>query len=494
VHAVGHDGYDETVSTTSRPLRLAFTACLAGAHVLGACASSSSTKTWTPPTARDTKDDPATLRPGFGNASLETWWPLTAPEAAALRGVEAARAGDAGALLALGLMASGDARDEATYAEARRRIDKFVADVRAAIQGAADDWHRGWELNRAMHRVFFGGERSELGSYVFEQAHLTKIFATGKYNCLSSAVLYVVLARQFGLPVRAVSVPTHVFVELGTPGGKIIEVETTSDKGFDWVHDARFYREDAATWSGNRGLRPVTFEEYQARRILEPYQLMALAMRDGRAGSNEEDRKRLLEAAAIVDGGDVDAVRDRVQVYGNEAVALYEANAWRTMLALFTNVGPAVARIGAVSRDAKTLERVSWATWSQAYALSVVGRTDESMTLMATGWARIDPSWPDAEKLRNNYQSLLNDRLIVLIDKKDYAGAAKIFADHRDACVAGATCAGNVSIAYRNWSIEYENAGDWPGARKVLQDCKAALPGDGECGKSLSELESRHRF
>jgi hypothetical protein len=38
------------------------------------------------------------------------------------------------------------------------------------------------------------------------------------------------------------------------------------------------------------------------------------------------------------------------------------------------------------------------------------------------------------------------------------------------------------------------NAGDWPGARKVLQDCKAALPGDGECGKSLSELESRHRF
>jgi hypothetical protein len=479
------------VSTTKHRFTAAL-ALLCCAPVLGACASSSGS--WKAPTARDTKDEPATLRPGHGDAGLQTWWPHTPPEAAALRGVAAARAGDAHALLALGLMASGDARDEATYAEARRRVDKFIADVRPSIQGAADDWHRGWELNRAMHRVFFGGERSELGSYVFEQAHLTKIFATGKYNCLSSAVLYVVLARAFGLPVRAVSVPTHVFVELGTPGGKIIEIETTSDKGFDWVHDARFYREDAATWSGNRGLRPVTFEEYQARRIIEPYQLMAMAMRDGRAGNGEADRQRLIEAAALVDAGDVELVRDRVQVYGNEAVALYEANAWRTMLAMFSSVGPALKQIGATTHDAKTLERLSWANWSHAYALSVVGRTDEALALGAEGWARLDPAWPDAAKLRNNYMSLVNDRMIVLIDKKDYAGATKVYADHRDACASGATCAGNASVAYRNWSIEHESAGDWPSARKVLQDCTAALPADAECGKALAELESRHRF
>jgi hypothetical protein len=479
------------VSTTrTRPAAISL---LSSLFVLSlSCATSS--KAWTPPTARDTKDDPAAVRPGYGNAELGTWWPLTAPEAAALRAVPAARAGDAQALLALGLMASGDDRDAGTYAEARRRIDKFVADVRPAIEGAADEWHRGWELNRAMHRVFFGGERSELGSYVFEQAHLTKVFTTGKYNCLSSAVLYVVLARAFGMPVRAVAVPTHVFVELGTPGGKIIEVETTSDKGFDWVHDARFYKEDAATWSGNRGLRPVTFEEYQHRRIIEPYQLMAMAMRDGRAGAGEEDRQRLLEAAGLVDGDDVEAVRDRVQVYGNEAVALYDASAWRTMLAMFEKVGPAIAGIGAASRDAKTLERVSWTTWSHAYALSIAGRTDESMSLMTQGWARIDPTWPDADKLRNNYLSLLNDRLCVLIEKKDYAGATKVYADHREACSSGATCAGNASVAFRNWSISYENAGDWPGARKVLQDCVAALPADADCSKSLAELESRHRF
>ena len=72
-----------------------------------------------------------------------------------------------------------------------------------------------------MHRQFFGGERTELGGYDFNQARLTGIFTTGHYNCLSSAVLYVVLARAFGLPVRAAVVPTHVFVELGARGAEL---------------------------------------------------------------------------------------------------------------------------------------------------------------------------------------------------------------------------------------------------------------------------------
>jgi hypothetical protein len=38
---------------------------------------------------------PAVLRAGYGNAELHTWWPLTMPEAAALRGLAEARQGDA---------------------------------------------------------------------------------------------------------------------------------------------------------------------------------------------------------------------------------------------------------------------------------------------------------------------------------------------------------------------------------------------------------------
>jgi len=235
-------------------------AAFLSASTLGALVSCATASSWTPPAQRDTRDDPAAVRPGFGNQALHTWWPLTAPEVAALDGLVAAKRGDAHALLALGLVASGDHRDAASQAEFTARLDRFVAQLRPTMAAAADDWHRGYELNRAMHRELFNGESTDLAGYQFEQARLTGIFTTGRYNCLSSTVLYVVLARAFGLPVRAAVVPTHVFAEIGAPGSKVFEVETTSNKGFDWVHDARFYKEDAASWSGNRGLQPVTYE------------------------------------------------------------------------------------------------------------------------------------------------------------------------------------------------------------------------------------------
>jgi tetratricopeptide (TPR) repeat protein len=466
-------------------------AALIGPLLASSCASSSA---WKPPTTLDTRDDPAALRPGYGSAELHTWWPLAAPEVAAVRGIEQAKLGDAHALLALAILASGDHRDAGSYAAYTQRVDQFLTELKPTIDAAADDWHRGYELHRAMHRVFFNGERTELGSYDFNQARVTGIFTGGRYNCLSSAALFAVLARGFGLPVRAVVVPTHVFIEMGAPGEKVIEIETTSDTGFDWAHDDRFYREDAARWSGNRGLRPVTFDEYQHRAIIEPYRLMALAMRDGRSGDNDGDRQRLREVAGLVDADDVDVQRDRVQTYINESVDLYNAKAWRTMARLFDVVGPAIAHLGARGQDARILQNVSWVTWNHANALMIVGRTDEAMARLDEGIGRIDAGWPDADKLKNNYASLLNDRLCGLISKKDYATAIKVYGEHRDACRANKVCAGNVGVVYENWSIDHENAGDWQSARQALSACVSELPDDGGCREALADLESRHRF
>ena len=478
-------------SATSRALALG---CALAGLLAAACASTTGTSPWKPAASLDTHDDPAVLRAGYGNEALHSWWPLTAPEIAALQGLDQARAGDAHALLALAIASSGDRRDAASYAEIQRRVDEFIASVKPTIDEAGDDWHRGYELHRAMHRTFFNGESTELGSYDFNQARLTGIFSKGRYNCLSSAVLFVVLARAFDLPVRAAVVPTHVFVEMGPPGGKINEIETTSSTGFDWVHDARFYQEDAARWSGNRGLRPVTFDEYQRRRIIEPYQLMALAMRDSRAGDGDVDRMRLHELAGLIDADDADAVRERVQVYVNDSVDLYKANAWRTMARLFDVVSPALADIGARSHDPKTLEYVSWATWNHANALLIVGRTDEAMARMTDGIAHLDPTWPDAEKLRNNYASLLNDRLCDLISKKAYAQALEVYGQQRDTCRASKVCVDNVGVVYENWSIDHQNAGDWQAARQVLTQCVADLPENAGCRDALAALESRHRF
>jgi hypothetical protein len=457
---------------------------------LAACAT---TSTWTPPAARDTRDDPTGLRPGYGNEALRTWWPLTPPEIAAIAGVPAAKNGDAHALLALALVASGDHRDAGSHAEYTARVDRFVAALRPTMAAAADDWHKGYELNRAMHREFFSGDGAELGGYTFEQARVTGIFTKGRYNCLSSAVLYVVLARAFDLPVRADVVPTHVFVELARPGGKVFEIETTSAKGFDWVHDARFYREDAARWSGSRGLRPVTLEEYQQRKVIAPYQLMALAMRDARSG-DEKDRPRLRELAALVDPDDAEAGRDRLQQIVNESVELYKSGAWRTMVRMFDVVWPALDAVAARTRDAKTAELASWANWNYANALLIVGRADEALARTKDGYARLDASWPDAEKLRNNYAVVINDRLGTLVTAKDYGKALEVYSANRDACRADRICVSNVAIAYLNQSGDAQNAGDWPAARAALQACVTELPADARCKDGLADLESRHRF
>jgi len=469
---------------------VAAVAVAVAALALAGCATH---EAWQPPTTRDTGDVPATLRPGYGNAELHTWWPLTEPEAAALRGLEQAKQGDAHALLALAVAASGDRRDPGSYAAYQQRVDQFLAAAKPAMEGAADDWHRGYELHRAMHRSFFA-EQSDLGGYDFYQARISGIFAGGHYNCLSSALLFTVLARGFALPVRAVFVPTHVFVEMGEPGDKIIEIETTSNTGFDWVHDQRFYRDEAANWSGRRGLRPVTLEEYQHRTILPPYRMMAQAMLNSTRGESADDRNRLSELAGVVDPDDPEAQHARLAVYVNEGHDLFELKAWRTMAKLFDTISPAVTDINARSKDSKALELASWANWYHAHALMIVGRQDEAIAVMAAGIDHLDASWSRADALKQNYLAVLVDRLGELINRKDYPTAVTTFRKYGDLCRSSSVCAGNASIVYANWSIDHQNNGDWQSARHVLQDCVTQLPADSRCKDALTDLESRHRF
>ena len=66
--------------------------------------------------------------------------------------------------------------------------------------------------------------------------------------------------------------------------------------------------------------------------------------------------------------------------------------------------------------------------------------------------------------------------------------------EHRDACRSDQICTSNVAVIYGNWSSDYANAGDWPSARRVLQECVSELPNDGRCRDALADLESRHKF
>jgi tetratricopeptide (TPR) repeat protein len=106
------------------------------------------------------------------------------------------------------------------------KIDDIVARARKATEGARSPHEKGEKLLQFLH------EGPMAQGYESNQTLLSTLLDTGKYNCVSSAVLYNVVAGRLGLEARAVEIPGHVYSVLYVHG-KPIDVETTNAHGFD---------------------------------------------------------------------------------------------------------------------------------------------------------------------------------------------------------------------------------------------------------------------
>ncbi len=88
-----------------------------------------------------------------------------------------------------------------------------------------DDYRKGEAVLEFMHDNY-------LSTYREKQTRLDTLFSTGRFNCVSSAVLYAILATSVNLQVQGISTPDHAFCSVITPDGTI-DVETTAALGFD---------------------------------------------------------------------------------------------------------------------------------------------------------------------------------------------------------------------------------------------------------------------
>jgi tetratricopeptide (TPR) repeat protein len=131
-----------------------------------------------------------------------------------------------------------------TDADARKaylsKIDALETEARDATADAETPYARGEKLLRFLH----AGPMAR--GYSLHQSSLAVLLDTGKFNCVSSAVLYNVLARRLGLDVRAIEIPGHVFSIL-YDGDRAADVETTTREGFN---PARTLREKLAAEGG----------------------------------------------------------------------------------------------------------------------------------------------------------------------------------------------------------------------------------------------------
>jgi hypothetical protein len=116
------------------------------------------------------------------------------------------------------------AQDEASAA-AKEKLSDLLVRFRAEV---ADVTAQGDLAERALTFL----HKNLLTSYSVLQTRVDTALETGVYNCVSSAVLYMIVARSVGLSVSGVRTTDHAFCSV-LVNGQQIDVETTNPAGFN---------------------------------------------------------------------------------------------------------------------------------------------------------------------------------------------------------------------------------------------------------------------
>jgi hypothetical protein len=483
-------------------------------------------------------------RTRFGNAPFPFWMHLTPFEIRTLLDAEKAKAGDPEALLALGLVASGNVRDSAKFLMYHERVSRFISANRPDIDAQPDEWQKGFRLYQAMRKEFLVKDSvNELAGYDWFKSGLSSIFENGSYNCISSAMLYLILARYFSLNVKGVLLPTHAFVQFTRASGKSIEIETTSKRGFDWIHDEQYYKTQSAGWFLARGLPASTYEEYVRRVIVLPYQLICHNMTNQHTDVRHmrvEDIHRLKEIQAYVETSNAQYQRERLVVYQADFAHLQNTGDYKTAERMFTSIRPVVEWAKkSFGKDTAIFNVAARMEGNRQGVLFKLKNYDEFLGTTKSLLAAIPHVTADSAVLLNNCLSNTYNFLAQCVDsrefdkmetlteilapyagtvswvnqnlqwalgmemqhywnKGDWSGVVRVCKKQLQRAIGPESrkiARSNMEGAFCNWSNIYINEGNWPKARDVLRQCEQDLaPDKGQCSKYLRDLEAAHRF
>jgi hypothetical protein len=233
-----------------------------------------------------------------------------------------------------------------------------------------------------------------LTGYSFLQTRIDVALDTGVYNCVSSAVLYLIVARSVGLSVSGVRTSDHALCSV-LVNGQQIDVETTNPYGFNPGSKKEF----SDSFGKTTGFNYVPPGNYQERRTIGEKELLSLILYnrvseygDGRFFKdalqpavsayaligNDEMRQvmtiafsnyvnslgmrqdfpqaaQFIEAVRASFGGIVDLGQPRRDVYHNWAVSLLTARSYQDAETLLAQPGTKAA-----------LEEADWANLSVA--------------------------------------------------------------------------------------------------------------------------------
>jgi tetratricopeptide (TPR) repeat protein len=131
-----------------------------------------------------------------------------------------------------------------------------------------------------------------LKAYSPTQTRVDALFSNGRFNCVSSAVLYVILCESAGIRTSGVMTKDHAFVTVHI-GGIDIDVETTNPYGFDPGNRKEFHNQ----FGKLTGFAYVPGRNYRDRQTIDKIELISLIMNNRM--TELESRNLYVEAVPI---------------------------------------------------------------------------------------------------------------------------------------------------------------------------------------------------
>jgi hypothetical protein len=164
-------------------------------------------------------------------------------------------------LAEISLWASGD-----TSLSGIEKIKTIVTALKAAIEPDAPDKEKAEFILNYMHKNI-------LKSYSLYQTRLDTLLSNGGYNCVSSAVFYIILCKSAGINTSGVMTKDHAFAIVHI-NGRDIDVETTNPYGFDPGNRKEFHDSSGKT----TGFAYVPPQNYRDRQTINQIELVSLIL------------------------------------------------------------------------------------------------------------------------------------------------------------------------------------------------------------------------
>jgi hypothetical protein len=337
------------------------------------------------------------------------------------------------------------------------KIRSAAASLAASADLPRGEKERGEYILAFMHKNF-------LRSYSERQTRLDELLSTGRYNCVSSAVLYMIFAVSSGLEAGGVMTKDHAFATINA-GGETIDVETTNPYGFDPGNRKEFHD----GFGRATGFAYVPAKNYRDRTAINPSELISLILSNRVAGLEQGG----LFAEAVPLGINRAALLSK-NVRQEEPGVLFE-DPRRDMMTRLYNYGAFLIRGG------KDDEALAWATlagsrfpdeaWQKFIVAAINNKAVRLIRSRKTAEARAALEAEKSRLGRENYRAL--DAMVFEAEIAEQLNAIKN-AGEAEAVIARIAAAGEwlpgkILAEMRITAVLKEaerlgRAGDWQGA------------------------------